>query len=105
MSLYKAFAIFSALQTDDNRNSVFLTFGFCTASYVPLLLQNEFAAKMVNFNQNDRTELWNFLRFIIDAVCFSTRSYSRTPCGESSSITRREWQREIDQVISRQILL
>ena len=29
------------LQTDDNS----LTFGFCTASYVPLSLQNEMAAK------------------------------------------------------------
>ena len=29
----------------------------------------------------------------------------RTPCGESPSITRREWQREIDQIISRQTLL
>ena len=31
--------------------------------------------------------------------------YSRTPCGECSSITRREWQREIDQIIFHQILL
>ena len=61
---------------------------------VPLLLQNEFAAR-----------LWNFIRIIIDGICFSTRSYNRTPWGESPSITRCEWQRETDQIISRQTLL
>ena len=69
------------------------------------LLQNEFAANTDKFNQNHRTELWNFIRIIFDGICFSTRSYNRTPSGESSSITRREWQRKIDQIISRQTLL
>ena len=51
---------------------VSFTFGFCTASYVPLFLQNEFAGK--KFNQNHRTELWNLIRIVVDEICFSTRS-------------------------------
>ena len=45
------------------------------------------------------------MRIIINGIYFSTPSYSRTHSGESPSITRREWQQEIDQIISGQTLL
>ena len=50
-------------------------------------------------------ELCNFIRIMIDGICFSTRSYNRTPWGESPSFTHHEWQWEIDQIIPHQTLL
>ena len=41
----------------------------------------------------------------IDGISFSTHSCSRMPYGESPSITRHDWQWEIDQIISRQTIL
>ena len=35
--------------------------------------------------------LWNFIRVITAEICFSGRSYNRTPFGKSPSITRRNY--------------
>ena len=102
MSLCKAFPIILCLAYKWQLFS--LTFGFCTASWCSSFSSKLVCSKIkVNFNQNHRPELWNFI--VIDWISFSTRSCSRTPYGESPSITRREWQREIDQIISCQTLL
>ena len=72
---------------------------------VPLLIQNEFAAKNTG-KFWPKSQDWTLeLHQNYHWWSFSTRSYNRTPWGESPSITRREWQREIDQIISRQTLL
>ena len=102
MSLYMAFPIILCLA---NRGQPFVPFGFYTASLCFSSSSEWVCSKIqINFNQNHR----NFIRIIIDGIYFSTvfqLVYNRMPWGESPSITRPEWQREIDQIISRQTLL
>ena len=108
MSLYnyKAFAIILCLA---NGWQLCLPYFWFLYSQLCSSFSSEWVCRKikVNFNQNHRTELWNFTRIssIKSVSQFVLKLYSWTPCGESPSITSREWQREIDQIISRQSLL